>query len=181
MAYLLPLRLSAFALLGAALWSGCCANDQCAPDDPLADAVILRFAAGPNGFAVNDLDTLTVLRYPKTFTATTRPETVTLVRGAVPARGDSILINNNTPFSRTGNTTLGNYRYVVQYLTHPGGVTKPVAATAIILDSIRIQGRYNATGCCTNYTNTAKTVYYSKGGLTQAVDLKSQPYLVIPK
>ncbi|MBF9140687.1 hypothetical protein [Hymenobacter properus] len=169
-------RFSAFALLGAAL-GGCCANDVCDPDDPLADAVKLRFSPR---FAQNDLDTLTVLRYPKVFTANTRPESVTFVRTAAPLRGDSILINNSTPFARTGNTTLGNYRYVVQYLAHPNGVPKGVLTTAFVIDSLRIQGNYEATGCCTQYTNTTKTVYYTSGGVAQVVDLKQQPFLLIP-
>jgi len=177
MALLRFLRFSAFALLGPALWGGCCANDVCEPDDPLADAVKLRF---PARFALNDLDTLTILRYPRAFTANTRPETVTLVRTAVPARGDSIIINNSTPFARTGNTTLGNYRYVVQYLTHPGNVNKGVPTIAFIIDSLRIQGNYDATGCCTKYTNTTKMLYYTSGGVKQAVDLKTLPYLLIP-
>ena len=177
MAPLHSLRLSALALLSTALWGGCCANNVCDADDPLADAVKLRFAPR---FAVNDLDTLTILRYPKDTTGIVRPETVTLVRGAVPANGDEIIINNNTPFARVGNANLGNYRYVVQYLAHPGGGTKGVLTTAFVIDYVRIQGRLEADGCCTRYFNTAKTVYFGPTGNKQTADLTKQPFLLIP-
>ncbi|MFD2720305.1 hypothetical protein ACFST9_16385 [Hymenobacter monticola] len=177
MALLRFLRSSAFVLLGPVLWGGCCANNVCEPDDPLADAVKLRFSPR---FAPDDLDTLIVLRYPKKVTTTTRPETVTLVRIRVPLRGDSILINNNTPFTRTGNTTLGNYRYDVQYLAHPNGVRKGVPTTAFVIDSVRIQGSFEGDGCCTQYTNTTKTVYYDSSGVKKTLDLKEKPFLLIP-
>jgi hypothetical protein len=177
MALLRFLRFSALALLGPALWGGCCANNVCEPDDPLADAVKLRFSSR---FALSDLDTLTVLRYPKVVTSSTRPETVTLVRAQVPLRGDSILINNSTPFARTGNTNLGNYRYEVQYLAHPNNVRKGVPTTALVIENILLQGSFEANGCCTNYANTAKTVYYDSSGVTKAINLKQKPFLLIP-
>ncbi|MDO7845648.1 hypothetical protein Q5H92_04715 [Hymenobacter sp. M29] len=171
------LRLSAFALLSTALWGGCCANNECEAEDPLADAVKLRFSSR---YAVNDLDTLTILRYPKDTTGIVRPETVTLVRGAAPVGGDSILINNNTPFARVANANLANYLYVVQYLAHPGGINKGVPTTAFVINGIRIQGRLVADGCCTTYINTTKTVAYDSSGVTKSVNLKEKPYLLIP-
>ena len=171
------LRFSALALLGAALGAGCCANDVCEPDDPLADAVKLRFSPR---FAQNDLDTLIVLRRPKVATTNARPETVTLVRTTVPVRGDSILINNNTPFPRIGNATLGNYRYEVQYLAHPNNVNKGVPTTVLVVDDIVVRGNYEATGCCTRYTNTTKTLFYDSSGVRKSIDLKQRPFLTIP-
>lgn len=153
MAHLLSFRTSAFLLL-AALLGGCCANNVCDPDDPLADALELRFS---RAFSAADLDTVIILRYPKDFTRATRPEMLTLVRTAARAR-DSILLNNNTPFARVGTTTLGKYRYVVQYLGHPTA-GKPVATTALVIDSIGIRGDFKGNGCCTNYANARKIVY----------------------
>ncbi|MBJ6109771.1 hypothetical protein JAO73_12155 [Hymenobacter sp. BT523] len=178
MALSLPFRFAtrgALGLLGAALLAGCCANDVCEADDPLADAVQLRFA---KNFSVADLDTVIVLRYPKKFTNTPRPETVTLVRTPAQARDSVLLLNNDAPFSRVGNTNLGAYRYVVQYLAHPNGVNKPVTTTALVIDSIRVQGNYYKTsGCCTNYRNTGKTAYVQG----RAYDLTLFPYLEVPK
>lgn len=171
------LRLFAFALLSAVLGAGCCANDVCDPGDTLADAVKLRFSPR---FAVNDLDTLTLLRRPKGSASSVRPETVTFVRGAVPLRGDSILIDNNTPFTRIANNTLASYSYEVQYLAHPPGMQKGVPTTALVIKSISIQGKYDATGCCTTYTNTTKTVSYDSLGVATTANLKEKPFLLVP-
>lgn len=155
MTLLLSFRTPAFLLLLAALLGGCCANNVCAPDNPLADALELRFS---RAFAAADLDTVIILRYPKDFTATTRPETVTLVRTVAQAR-DSILLNNNVPFTRVGTTSLGAYRYVVQYFSHPSGSSKGVLTTAFTINRISIRGDLKGNGCCTNYTNVEKIVY----------------------
>ncbi|MBF9223620.1 hypothetical protein [Hymenobacter ruricola] len=172
MANLLSLRFS--ALLLALGLGGCCANDVCESDDPLADAVKLRFS--PN-FTVSDLDTIIIQRYPKRFTATTRPENVILLRNSAQAR-DSILLNNNAPFARVGNTNLGAYRYVVQYLAHPNNSIRPVTTNVLVIDSIRVQGSYyNSSACCTNYRNTGKTAFIQG----KTFDLTQLPSLEIPK
>ncbi|UOQ96349.1 hypothetical protein MUN81_13935 [Hymenobacter sp. 5317J-9] len=177
MAFSLPFRFSirvTLPLLSVALLAGCCANDVCQADDPLADAVRLSFAPA---YAAADLDTIIVLRYPKKFTNSTRPETATLVRTAVQAR-DAVLLNNDAPFSRVGNTNLGAYRYVVQYLAHPNGEKRPTTTTAFTIDSIEVKGSYyKSSGCCTNYRNTSKTAFVQG----RTYDLTQLPSLEVPK
>jgi hypothetical protein len=170
---LLTLRFFAVALLGVLL-GGCCANDVCRQDDPLADAVQLRLSH----FTASDLDTLILLRYPKKFTPTTRPENVTLTRTGTQASDSVIVLNNSTPFARAGNANLGAYSYRVQYLAHPNGGGKPVTTTALAIDSLRVQGSYFKTsGCCTNYRNTNKIAYIQG----KPVDLTQSPFLEVRK
>ena len=186
---LLPFRFSTILSLGGALLlSSCCANNECdCKDEPLADAVVLRFLinadslAGGRGFGRLDVDTIIIQRSPRPFKATIKPETVTLIRTAAQAR-DSVVLNNNTPFGQVTNFKLNHYRYVVQYLKHLPN-SKPIATTIVVIDSVQLKGRLDGTGCCTCYTNSQKTVYASKPKRLNpaqdsafVVDLKQKPY-----
>ncbi|MDO7852219.1 hypothetical protein [Hymenobacter convexus] len=174
MAHLHFLRFSAFALLGSALWGGCCANDVCQADDPLADAIELHLSR----FSAADLDTVILLRYPKDYTSSTRPENVTLARSGLQVSDSIIVLNNSTPFSRVGNANLGAYRYVVQYLTHPNGINKGVPTEVLALEDLHVQGEYVKTsGCCTSYRNITKTAVV-RG---KTVDLRANPILRVTK
>lgn len=161
--------------------SGCCANNVCNCQDAQADAIKLRFSTDPTpgsrGFALADLDTIIIQRYPKKFTATTRPETVTLLRTAAQIR-DSIVLNNNTPFAQTGTSKLNQYRYVVQYLAQVAN-RKSVPTTVLTIDSVFVRGSLDGSGCCTCYTNTEKTVFLN--GNPQGRDIRATPVLVITK
>ena len=191
MTNLLPFRFSTILPLAAALLLGsCCANNECdCKDEPLADAVKLRFLinadslAGGRGFGRLDLDTIIIQRSPRPFKATMKPETVTLIRTAARAR-DSVVLNNNTPFAQVTNLKLDRYRYVVQYLKHVPN-SKPVATTILVIDSVQSRGRLDGTGCCTCYTNFRKTVYAARPkrlnpaqDSTFIIDLKEKPYYI---
>lgn len=168
MTYSLPLRYFAgLLLLGAVLLSSCCANDVCDCHDEQADAITLRFAispdtaAGGHSFGTLQLDTIIVQRTPLPYNARTRPETVVLLR--TPAqRRDSIVLNNNTPFTQAGTAKLDTYRYVVQYLAQVPG-SRPVPTTALVIDKVQLDGRFNGDGCCTCYQNTQKIVFLDGG------------------
>lgn len=174
MAYLLPSRFSAVFYLGAALLvSGCCANNVCNCDDAQADAIGLRFV----NFAASDLDTVSIVRYPLEFTRATIPERVTII-GTAP--GDTITLNNTTPFAQVGTTKLNQYHYLVQYQVG-SRLSRPV--TALIIDKVALQGSFEGSGCCTCYTNTQKAVTIRKDSATTAstTDLKNNPVLTITK
>jgi hypothetical protein len=173
MANLLTFRFAALLGLVAAL-GGCCANDVCDPDDPLEDAITLRFS---RDFAPSDLDTVIVLRSPRDSTTGTRPENVTLLRNSAQAY-DDIVLNNGAPFAQVGNAKLGGYRYVVQYLAHPNKANKGVVTSALFLKNLHVQGEfYKKSACCTNYRNVTKTVVI-RG---QTVDLSKNPVVEVPK
>ncbi|HEX8657140.1 MAG TPA: hypothetical protein VF690_06390 [Hymenobacter sp.] len=152
------------ALALALLLGGCCANNVCDCNDAQQDAIRLRFSTdatpGNGGFALADLDTITIQRYPLKTTPTTKPEIVTLIRTAAQLRElrDTIVLNNNAPFAQTGPAKLNRYRYIIQYLARtPAG--RPVVDTAMVIDSVRLRGSLESSGCCTCYQNTEKTVF----------------------
>ena len=186
MFYILPIRFFSLVFLGVALLlSGCCANNRCDCNDGQADVVQLVFS---NAFRTADLDTIIIQRSPLPFSPTAKPEIVTLTRTAARAR-DTLRLNNNSPFAQVGTTKLNRYRYVVQYLVQPPG-SKPVATTALVIDSTRLRGSLDGNGCCTCYTNSDKTVFarankkLASGALDSVIvqDLRPKPStLRIPK
>jgi hypothetical protein len=160
-------RFFAPSLLAALLLSGCCADNECnCPDEPLADAIVLRFGTG---FTDADLDTIVVQRYPLYVSNAPDPrkiipETATLVRTGTHVR-DSLVLNNTTPFSQQNGTKLNNYRYVVRYLRKVP--LKPnKAQLAYIIDSVALEGSYQGDGCCTCYQNTRKQLAARPDSLT---------------
>ena len=172
MAFLLSFRLPAAFLLGTALLGGCCANNVCDCPDERADEVRLVFSPA---FTAADLDTIVLQRTPLPFSATAKPETVTLIRTAAQAP-DTLVLDSGTPFAQVGSTKLSRYRYLLQYYTQAPG-KKPEATTVLVIDSIRLKGSFEGTGCCTCYTNTLKTVFARKPGQAQntAFDLRQAP------
>ncbi|MFC7669420.1 hypothetical protein ACFQT0_20180 [Hymenobacter humi] len=178
MAHLLPFRFSTLLCLTLALLlSGCCANSVCDCQDEEADAIRLHFA---RGFSSTEADTVIIQRSPLPYQATNKFESVTLIRTAARFR-DTIVINNNTPFAQAGTTKLNGYRYEVQYLV-PKPKSKPVPTTVLVIDSVRLRGSLDGSGCCTCYTNTAKTVFALRARRNSTtpdsalvVDLKQAP------
>ena len=193
MAYSLLSRISTVLSLGAVLLlSSCCANNECNCEDEQADAINLSFLmnadtlATGHSFGKRDVDTIIVQRSPRPYKATTKPETVTLIRTLTQAR-DYVVLNNTTPFGQVGRAKVNGYRYVVQYLKH-FPKSKPVATTVLVIDSIHLKGSLSGDGCCTCYTNSQKIVYASRPkrlNPTQdsafVVDFKQKPYLEITK
>ena len=180
MAYSSFPRLGLLLGVAAGLLGGCCANNVCDCDDANADAIKLRFsttAAGPTGqtFAAADLDTLIIQRSPRPYRVANKFETVTLYRTAAQA-GDSIMLNNGTPFSQVGSTKLSGYRYVVQYLAHPASAPgrKGVPTAVAVIDSVALGGALVGTGCCTCYTNTRKAVHLNGSATPQDLRTDNQ-------
>jgi len=188
MAHTSPFRSVAAPALGLALLlGGCCANNVCDCNDAQEDAIRLRFSTdatpGNQGFALADLDTIIIQRLPLKVTPTTKPETVTLLRTAAQLRErrDTIVLNNNAPFAQTGAGKLNRYRYVIQYLLRPAA-GRPVATTALVIDSVRLRGSLESqegSGCCTCYQNTEKTVFLNGNPVGQ--NIRSIPVLTITK
>ena len=185
MAYSSFVRVGLLLGVDAGLLGGCCANNVCDCDDANADAIKLRFsttAAGPTGqtFAAADLDTIVLQRSPLPYSVANKFETVTLYRTAMQA-GDSIVLNNGTPFSQVGSTKLSGYRYVVQYLAHPASAPgrKGVPTPVVVIDRVELSGAMEGTGCCTCYTNTQKAVYLN--GSVTPQDLRTDNQLVFTK
>lgn len=178
MAYFLSPARAAGCAAVVLLLGGCCANNVCDCDDTQADAIELRFStAATIGFRTEDLDTLTLLRFPRPYNPASKFETVTLFRTPAQA-GDSVLLNNNTPFAQAGSTKLNAYRYVVQYLRHVPG-SKPVPTTAAVIDSVQLAGALEGDGCCTCYQNTKKAIYLN--GSAAATNLHPRVPLVLTK
>ena len=172
------MRLRVVLVAGFALLSGCCANNVCDCDDARADAIELRFAlGGPQGFVPQDLDTITLRRYPLPYDPLGKFESVTLYQTPGQVQ-DSILLTNNVPFSQSGSTKLNAYRYVVQYLKPVPG-RKPVPTDVAVLDRVQLAGTLDADACCTCYTNTEKAVFLN--GSTSPIDLRQRNQLLLTK
>ncbi|OGX84670.1 hypothetical protein [Hymenobacter glacialis] len=183
MALLSFFRPTTVFLLGALLFSGCCANNTCDCQDARADAINLRFSSA---FTAADLDTIVVQRSPLPFSATNKVESVTIIRTAAQLR-DTLRINNNAPFPQVSTTKLDGYRYVIQYLTQQPK-SKPAATTLLIINEVALSGRLDGDGCCTCYINTEKVVNATKpkGATTAAdstftIDLNQKPVIELTK
>ncbi|SFQ02637.1 hypothetical protein [Hymenobacter arizonensis] len=185
MAYFLSFRFPTLLCLSLAwLLSGCCANEVCPPcQDDEADAVNISFS---QAFSTAELDTIIITRAPKRFSATNKPESVTLIRTAARAR-DNIQLNNTTPFGQIGTSKLNAYRYEVQYLVQRPR-SKPVPTTALLIDSVQLDGSFEGKKCCTCYTNNQKTAftkYASRNGTAldsvAVIDLKQRPTIEVVK
>lgn len=178
MAQLHSFRFSILGLVLIALFNGCCANNVCNCNDAQEDAIQLRFSmdASSTGFAATELDTIIIQRFPKKFTTTTVPESVTLLRAGKQVR-DSVVLANAAPFAQSGSARLSQYRYVVQYFKDVPN-RKSVLTTALVIDSVLLKGSYDGSGCCTCYHNTAKSVYLNS---KPAQDIKESSVLTIRK
>lgn len=142
------------------LLAGCCANNVCdCAGEAQQDAVKLVFKSGsqPGSFRSADLDTLVLQRFPKINKTNVRPDVVTIVRVA-PQPGDTITLNNTSPFAQQGTTKLNGYSYRVRFLHHDPG-RRNNAALALTIDSVQLRGSLEGNGCCTCYTNSYKAIY----------------------
>ena len=183
MAHVLPFRFSAPWGLLLLLLSGCCANNVCNCNDAVEDAITLQFRYNPadtltaGNFRAADLDTIVLKRYALPRTATSKFDSLTVIRPAARA-GDSLLITSNSPFAQAGATKISGYSYVVQYLAHPpkkgGGVT------VLTINRTSLAGTFAGDGCCTCYLNTRKLVYVNNLSVPQDLTPKNAR-LLIPK
>ena len=174
-------RAKTWAWLLLLLLAGCCANNVCdCAGEAQEDAVRLVF--DPGSFTAADLDTVVIQRYPKINKTKVKPDVVTLVRTASQAnRPDTLTLNNTTPFPQQGTTKLNGYSYRVRFLRHDSG-QRPYAALALAIDSVKLRGSLNSTGCCTCYTNSYKALYLRAGKDSAAKPLveltKNSVYLI---
>lgn len=162
--------------------SGCCANDVCLCKDSLADALFFRYGHRVRigtGINASDVDSAIVTRTarpdPKNPTNIPRADSLVVGRKVlVPRKGvitdsvvqDIIIINNASPFASAGDTTkLDAYTYRITLYK-----SKKTLATYHIT-GVKLQGRYNSTGCCTCYQNLSKV-------LTLGTKRGTEPYTV---
>jgi hypothetical protein len=149
--------------------SGCCANDVCVCNDSLEDALFFSYSHRvkiATGINASDVDSAIIARTtlpdPKNLSASTRTDSLVVGRKVlVPRKGvttdsvvqDIITINNASPFASAGTTTkLDAYKYRITLYK-----SQKVLATYRITN-IKLQGRYNSTGCCTCYENLSKSL-----------------------
>lgn len=174
------------ALLGVAgALAGCCANNVCDCDDERADAFYFKFDTGPGGFvSATELDTVVLKRYTlrlddkglpaliktdlPTYTAYADSldkagtfDQVNVVRklsSAISPRvpTDTVIINNNAPFTQAGSRKLNTYLYRVEVRRAPGQLLRN-GPRRYELNKVSLTGEFYGTGCCTCYRNTSKT------------------------
>lgn len=153
-----PLNWCLFVFTAAVLAS-CCGSVACECDDRYADAIKLQFSAdtvaGGKGFRAREIRTVFLVRVPKDTAQRPRADTVAFARTLSQRLRDTLVINNLTPFTRSGNRNLDEYRYEV-YLAP---ARKGPASFRYRIDSVALNTRLQGDGCCTCYQNTNKLVY----------------------
>ena len=174
-----------FLGIGAAVLSACCANNTCDCRDSLADAIAIRFALSetatpvpgvPTGFRPQEIQVVKLLRYDIATTGTAVSyDSVTITRNAAQA-GEAILLTHSTPFRVVGNRRLSSFRYVIKPLGAVSAGTLP--SPEYQLTNIRLDGSYEADGCCTCYRNRSKAVQVN-GRKIEAITVDNQPLTVI--
>ena len=171
-------RLIAFLGVAGAL-AGCCANNVCDCNDARADAFYFKF----DGFATTDLDTVVLKRYTLRLDAKGLPalikthqpnytayadslntagtfDQVNVVRSISSAirpqvTTDSVVINNNAPFTQAGPRKLNTYLYRIE--VRQAGKLLHDHPRRYQVDSLALTGEFYGTGCCTCYRNLSKT------------------------
>lgn len=177
-------RLIAFLGVAGAL-AGCCANNVCDCNDARADAFYFKFDTGAGGFApATELDTVVLKRYTLRLDAKGLPaliktnqltytayadsldkagvfDQVNVVRSMATAirprvTTDTVVINNNAPFTQAGPRKLDTYLYRIEVRRAPGQLLRN-NPRRYELGKISLVGEFYGTGCCTCYRNTSKT------------------------
>ena len=168
--------------LGAAALSACCANDTCDCRDNLADAIAIGFELSevptPTTFTPREVQTVKLLRYDTSTARTALAYDSVIINRTAAQAGEPILLTHRTPFRVVGNRRLNSFRYVVQPLgpISQGAVPSP----EFRLDSIRLEGSFEADGCCTCYRSRSKAVRVN-GQKVEAITIDNQPLSVILK
>ena len=81
--------------------------------------------------------------------------TTTTNGGTTLINQDLIVINNASPFASTSTTKLSGYNYRIEVISNASGRRTPLATYYIT--RARLEGRFDANGCCTCYQNTSKS------------------------
>ncbi|TVT43630.1 hypothetical protein FNT36_05975 [Hymenobacter setariae] len=145
--------------------AGCCANDICVCQDELADALFFTFRiGGTNGFRADQIDTLFIVRIPHPTALVPKPTRDSILRilplangGATLTQDSLIAINNAAPFAASGGLKLDAYDY--QITAYQYSKAAPVGGRyryTFKISNIKLDGQYQANGCCTCYSNTGK-------------------------
>lgn len=164
--------------------AGCCANNVCDCNDARADAFYFKFYTGTGGFApAIELDTVVLKRYALRLDAKGLPaliktvlptytayadsldkagtfDQVNVVRSLTALRPrvttDTVVINNNAPFTQAGPRKLSTYLYRIEVRRAPGQLLRN-RPRRYELNKISLTGEFYGTGCCTCYRNVSKT------------------------
>ncbi|OGX89684.1 hypothetical protein BEN49_08765 [Hymenobacter coccineus] len=91
-------------------------------------------------------DQVNVVRYIPTTATPLRPRVST----------DTVLINNNAPFTQAGPRKLSTYLYRIEVRRAPGQLLHN-DPRRYELNKITLAGEFYGTGCCTCYRNVSKT------------------------
>ncbi|MGI4885204.1 MAG: hypothetical protein ACRYFR_09620 [Janthinobacterium lividum] len=78
----------------------------------------------------------------------------TALRPRVPT--DTVIINNNAPFTQSGSRKLNTYLYRIEVRRAPGQLLRN-SPRRYELNKISLTGEFYGTGCCTCYRNLSKT------------------------
>jgi hypothetical protein len=171
------LRFCCAVLLSVALFAGCCANNSCDCQDSRADAFYFRFqlmdVVGASGFERSEVDTVAILRYPIPLSVAPQAahDSTTFIRSEAEA-GDSIILNNNAPFSAGSNRKLDSFEYIILIRDRNRQLQR------FIVRNIRLKGRFEPDGCCTCYQNSEK--YAEVNGRPFTVTETDQQPVIIP-
>ncbi|AMJ64936.1 hypothetical protein AXW84_05490 [Hymenobacter sp. PAMC 26628] len=82
---------------------------------------------------------------------------------------DTVVINNNAPFTQAGPRKLSTYLYRIEVRRAPGQLLRDNPRRYQV-DSLALTGEFYGTGCCTCYRNLSKT-----GRLTKLDDKSVTP------
>lgn len=146
-------------LTSAVMLAACCGSVACDCQDERADALFFQFdrdtTVTRKGFTTAELRTVYLVRQYLADTARSPTrDTVVVTRTTAEVNSNTpVLINNNVPFVQASNRKVDRYQYQV----YVGARTAPTFT--LVVDSVELDNRYRADGCCTCYLNTKKNVY----------------------
>ncbi|MET4106752.1 hypothetical protein [Hymenobacter sp. UYP22] len=153
-------------VLTAAVLASCCGSVACECDDRYAEAIKLQFSADAvKGFQDREIRNVFLVRVPNDTAQRPRADTVAFTRTNGQRLRDTLVINNLTPFTRSGNRNLNEYRYQV-YLAR---TRRDSVFFRYTIDRVALETRLQGDGCCTCYQNTSKLVYTN--GSTTPINL----------
>ena len=152
------------------LSAGCCANDVCNCDDLFADSLFFLFkTSGTNAFTGADVDTVYLLRYasgasarPTDSTAVIRSQYLNqpqYVRTRIIKENldvGTLILSNSYPFTAGSTGKLSQYSYQLRVRL---GDSRRNRTYVYNVNTIRLNGRYSADGCCTCYQNETKSAF----------------------
>ena len=154
----------------AATVAACCGSVSCDCQGSSTDAITIRFDVDSlrQQFYASDVDSIYLRRIPRDSTQALKPDSVLLVRTRATA-GQPIIINNSVPLAANGTRNISAYRYVIRLASRLPSKTRPTMRSykRYFINKVQIDGRFQADGCCTCYSNTNKVVYFNNQAYDQ--------------